>query len=80
MSAPAFELWDLVSGNLVGAYLDRADALAAVREAIQVYGRNQIDGTALVEIRVNGESSVIAEDGDLIQLATASLVTTHGEG
>ncbi len=79
MKGPAFELWDLVSGNLVGAYHDRSAALAAVWRAIRVYGRDQIEGTALVEIQVNGESTIIAEADELIQLATEAFVPTHAE-
>jgi hypothetical protein len=46
MSA-TFALWDLDTGNLVGAYQTEAAALAAVRHSIERHGRPSVRGLAL---------------------------------
>ena len=75
MNPPGYELWDPVSGNLVGSFPDRRAALAVVKEALERDGRVKVVSTALVEVRTNGESVVIAEDDDLIRLAPEAPVS-----
>lgn len=77
MNPPAYELWDLVSGNLVGSFPDRRDALAVVKKTLERHGREKVVGTALVEIHATGESNVVAEDDDLIRLANEALVSAR---
>lgn len=43
-----YELWDVESGNLVSAYETEVDALATVREMIDLHGRSYAEALALV--------------------------------
>lgn len=68
-----YELWDMQTGNLAGDYSSEAEALAALREIIAVYGRGWVKEWELVRV---------ANDGTPTQLACgdALLAAAVGDG
>jgi hypothetical protein len=64
-----FALWDLETGNLVGAYDSVEAALAVVRRAIQTHGPAYVDPLALVRENSRGRSKVLAEGAALVEYA-----------
>ncbi len=67
-----YELWDLRSGNLVGAYSSEASALAVVREAIQRYGRAYVEWLALARDE-DDETTPLAEGLELAERAAKAV-------
>ncbi len=65
----SYELWDVPSRNLIGAYHSKRDALAAVQTFIADDGEESIRGVALVRTEPNGHGGVVAEDADLVRMA-----------
>jgi hypothetical protein len=63
--ATTYELWDLGSGNVIGAYGTEAAALATVATAIQRYGADYADCIALIREDSRGRSKVLAEGAAL---------------
>ena len=63
-----YELWDVDSGNMVGAFASEADALAEVRGLLAVNGAAYADDLALAVRRTDGGES-IAEGAQLARRA-----------
>ncbi len=63
-----YELWSGPSGNMVGAFPSRNEALAAVREVAERNGPDYVESLALIVEDEGGESELIAEGGDLVRL------------
>lgn len=66
-----YELLDFETGNTVGIYASREDALDVVEGAIRRNGEATLDGLALLEIDDVGGPRLIAEERDLIPLVEA---------
>jgi hypothetical protein len=66
-----FALWDLETGNLVGAYDTEAAALAAVRRSIEHHGRQSVAPLALAR-EGRGRTRAIAQGEDLAERALAA--------
>jgi hypothetical protein len=64
-----YELWDLDSGNLIGDFDDRAEALAHVREIVKADGPAAVDQLALQYVYDEGRSTdTVAEGKALLDL------------
>ncbi len=68
----AFELVELSTGNLVGAYDTEQAALRDVAEAIRRYGRDSVASLALGRDAPRGDGRVIAQGPALATLALAA--------
>lgn len=70
----SYEVWDLGTGNLVGAFDDRAGAIAFLRDEVEARGSRALDDLALDHVREDGESVEVVGQGhsllELIQTAT----------
>lgn len=64
-----FELWHVPSRNVVGCFGTRAAALAAIREAVDLRGRQYAEDFALIREDRRGTSRTIARGGHLLDLA-----------
>jgi hypothetical protein len=64
-----YELWDLVSGNLIGTYPTQAEALACVRQFLTDEGREYVRDIALDGPDAEGKRRQIAEGDELADLA-----------
>ncbi len=64
-----FELWDIETNNLVGAYSSEAAALSVVLGAIAVYGDAYAYTLALVREDRDGETTTLAMGPGLAQSA-----------
>jgi hypothetical protein len=73
MAAPpaTFALWDLETGNLVGAYDTEAAALAVVRRSLAQWGRESVATLALVR-ESRGRTRALAEGEALAERALAA--------
>jgi hypothetical protein len=63
----AYELWDTESRNLAAVYDSEAEALAAVRDAVDRHGRGYAASFALVHEDKRGHSKTVAMGVDLIE-------------
>jgi hypothetical protein len=72
-----FELWNMASGNLAGAFETEAEALAAVRETVARNGDAYGVTLALGRENSRGKSKILASGTELVELAAKSLPTTH---
>ena len=61
-----YELWDVETGNSIGAFGDEAAALAAVRETWRAPGRLAVQSLALGREDERGEFTAIAKGDELI--------------
>ncbi|HEY7064221.1 MAG TPA: hypothetical protein VII06_22260 [Chloroflexota bacterium] len=68
----AFELWSLASKNLVGDFATEAEALAAVRAAIDAHGAAYADDLLLSRETRRGETRLVARGSVLRDRAIAS--------
>jgi hypothetical protein len=69
-SVAPYELWDLETGNCLGAYQDEAMALTEVREGVRKDGRAAWMSVGLLRRGDDtSETAAIAEGDDLIALA-----------
>lgn len=66
-----YTLWDTDSGNLLGTYDAKQDALDVIRTAIGAYGPSYVDGLVLGTEDDDGRPKAIAEGSDLAKLALA---------
>jgi len=64
-----FELWDLTTRNVTGFFLTEAEALAAVRAAIETHGRAYATAFALIREDARGRSRTIARGAELVERA-----------
>jgi hypothetical protein len=71
-----YALWDLETGNLVGAYACEADALAVVRRSIEEHGRASVGPLALA--RETQRSTKNVAQGD--ELAARALAGARSSG
>jgi hypothetical protein len=55
-----YELWDVESGNLVGAYATERAALDAVLESIELYGPTSVESLSLGYESADGRSTLLA--------------------
>lgn len=53
-----YELWEIRSGNLMGAFESEEEALGAVRNAIDIYGVGYLETVALVGVLDDEGASV----------------------
>lgn len=67
-----FELWDLVSRNIVGEFDAELEALALVRSLTSERGQGTLESFALVREDEQGNSVTIATGEGLIALALRS--------
>jgi hypothetical protein len=65
-----FALWDLETGNLVGAYDTEAAALTVVRRSIAQWGRESVTTLALAR-ESRGRTKALAEGDALAERALA---------
>lgn len=66
-----FALWDLVTGNLVGAYDAEAAALAVIRSSIEQHGREAVVALGLSR-ESHGRTNRVATGLALAERATAA--------
>ena len=64
-----FELWDIESGNLIGAYDSQEAALTIVRDANTRHGASYVRGLLLSRENSRGRSRTIAMGDALLELA-----------
>lgn len=64
-----YEVWDVSTGNLVGAYGTEREALAIVRRTVERYGRSSADSLALARDDEDGQTEALAQGGSLAALA-----------
>jgi hypothetical protein len=67
----SFELWDIETRNVVGAYATEAEALAAVRSALNGHGRTYVASWALIH-DTDDQTSLLAEGALLVERAQAA--------
>jgi hypothetical protein len=63
-----FELWDIDAGNMIGVYVSESEALAEVRDLLEVNGAACADDLALAR-RGDDVAEPIAEGAALARLA-----------
>jgi hypothetical protein len=66
-----YELWETTSGNLVGTYSTQRDALDVIEQGIKRHGPHYADTFLLGYEEPDGDSHVLAEGQDLVDLACA---------
>ena len=71
MSRTTFALWDLETGNLIGAYDTEAAALAVVRRSIEQHGREAAVALGLSK-ESYGRTNNVATGLALAERATAT--------
>jgi hypothetical protein len=64
-----YELWDAASGNLTEEFGTEAEALAAVRDAVERHGRAYAEAYGLIHEGPDGRSRLIAKGTALVDLA-----------
>ena len=64
-----FELWHVPSRNMVGCFGTKAAARAAIREAVDLRGRQHAEAFALVREDQRGTSRTIATGSHLLDLS-----------
>jgi hypothetical protein len=68
----ALELWSIPAASIVGFFDTEAQALAAVREALECHGPEYVTDLALGREDSRGRSKPIAQGADLLKLASGS--------
>lgn len=64
-----YELMDVESGNLVGYFESKAEALATVQDAFERFGQTGVFDLALSQKHPDGSATLVADGDDLLQLA-----------
>ena len=64
-----FEIWDLVSGNLLGVYETEAEALSWIHRYLLDEGSEYVEELALDTLDATGKRLQIAEGNKLVDLA-----------
>jgi hypothetical protein len=67
--AATYELWDVDSGNVIGAYPSEKRALAAVASAVGRYGLSYADSLALIREDSRGSSKLLLSGAALSERA-----------
>ena len=70
-----YELWDIETANLVGAYATGAEALVMVQRALDAYGAGYADGLALVLDDDQDDVRTLAIGADLASRAESARAT-----
>lgn len=70
-----FEMWDKDSRSVVGAFATEAEALAAVRAALERHGRPYAETFAVIREDARGESTLLGEGGELVDRACRAAAT-----
>jgi len=65
----AFELWETESRNMAAVYDTEAEALAGIREAVDLHGKQYVESFALVYEDKRGSAKTVAMGSDLIARA-----------
>ena len=63
-----YELWDFETGNALGEYERKSEALATVRENVRAHGPSVVQGIALLAVDSTGESRMVAQGEDLLRI------------
>lgn len=66
-----FQLWDVQTGNMVGAYDSDTAALAVVWKLLSTHGPEYVETLALARVTRRGDTTTIALGHDLIKRAQA---------
>ena len=64
-----YELWEIRSGNLMGAFPSQEEALGELRRAIDLHGTEYADTIVLALEDDTGETTTLAEGKALAELA-----------
>lgn len=64
-----YEVWDVSTGNLVGAYGTEREALELVRHTVERHGRARASSLALAREDEDGRTVPLAEGRALAELA-----------
>jgi hypothetical protein len=67
--AAIFEIWNVSTGNLVGAYDSEREALAVVHRTVELYGREEVEDLALAREDDEGHTEPLAQGGELADWA-----------
>lgn len=70
---PVFALWDLETGNLVGAFDTEAAARAVAERALRDQGPASVETLVLVHEDERGELTTVAEGLDLVRNESSNL-------
>ena len=62
--ARTYELWDVETGNIVGAFASEDDSVDVVRILLESYGRSYADDLTLSRRDGTGPSQIIAKGED----------------
>jgi len=68
-SVKNYEVWETSTGNLLGAYSTKRDALALVREVIDLHGLDSVETIVLGLHDGQRQAKTIAEGKNLAELA-----------
>ncbi len=68
----AYELWSLSTGNAVAEFSAEVEALRFIAEAVRQYGRAYGEDLLLGREDDDGESHLIAQSADLVELALST--------
>lgn len=68
-----FELWDKDSRSVVGTFDSEAEALAAVREALERHSQAYAEDFAIIREDAEGASELVGEGMDLVERALRSV-------
>ena len=66
-----YDLWDSESGNIIGTFVTRDQALSVVREALSRHGVGYAETLLLGQEDSRGRTKAIARGKKLVQLARA---------
>ena len=71
-----YELWDMDSGNIVGAYQTEAEALDVVRQEIAANGRDSIEEWVLGQILPGPDGDPVVQlfDSDYLHALLATRI------
>jgi len=72
-----YELWDMVSGNLLDDFDSEAEALEAVRKLIALNGPGSTDALALTRVDATGQMTTLAS-GEALAIRTRSAESPQG--
>jgi hypothetical protein len=68
-TTPAYELWDVETGNLIGYYPDEAAAFLAIREGVNDDGLEHWGPVTLLRVEPDGQHVAIAQGAALVARA-----------
>jgi hypothetical protein len=67
-----YELWDMVSRNLLDDFETEAEALAAIGALLAINEPDMADGLALIRVGGQGGGAIVARDVELAARAQAT--------